>query len=189
MLSDLYRISYWLAIPKAEIFMLLVTSVLIISYMRLYLCTSPFLHATGQMSNPFLSAPVRCLYSFFYLWILFSSYRIKMEISKILMATIVAATLMSQTHSALLHSSSTPSTLPILVTHVIPQKTANATQRVWMSYLVRFVPRLSFSVKGHQVYPSLQKLTQHICSTGFCKTKTKQKTNKHKKKNNKKKTR
>ena len=105
-----------------------------------------------------------------------------MEISKILMATIVAATLMSQTHSALLHSSSTPSTLQTLVTYVIPQKTANATQRVRMSYLVRFIPRLSFSVKGHQVYPSLQKLTKHICSTGFCKTKTKQKTNKQKNK-------
>ena len=168
--------------------MFVVTSVLIISYMRLYLCTSPFLHATGQMSNPFLSAPVRCLYSFFYLWILFSSYRIKMEISKILMATIVAATLMSQTHSALLHSSSTPSTLQMLVTHLIPQKTANATQRVWMSYLVRFIPRLSFSVKGHQVYPSLQKLTKHICSTGFYKTKTKRKpTNKQKNKQKQKK--
>lgn len=105
-----------------------------------------------------------------------------MEISKILMATIVAATLMSQTHSALLHSSSTPSTLQTLVTYVIPQKTANATQRVRMSYLVRFIPGLSFSVKGHQVYPSLQKLTKHICSTGFCKTKTKQKTNKQKNK-------
>ena len=98
------------------------------------------------------------------------------------MATIVAATLMSQTHSALLHSSSTPSTLQMLVTYVIPPKTANATQRVRMSYLVRFIPRLSFSVKGHQVYPSLQKLTKHICSTGFCKTKTKQKTNKQKNK-------
>ena len=134
MLSDLYRISYWLAIPKAEIFMLLVTSVLIISYMRLYLCTSPFLHTTGQMSNPFLSAPVRCLYSVFYLWILFFSYRIKMEISKILIATIVAATLISQTHSA---------SLQMRVTDVIPKKTANAIQRVWMSYLVRF-PRWSY---------------------------------------------
>ena len=105
-----------------------------------------------------------------------------MEISKILMATIVAATLMSQTHSALLHSSSTPSTLQTLVTYVIPQKTGNATQRVRMSYLFRFIPGLSFSVKGHQVYPSLQKLTKHICSTGFCKTKTKQKTNKQKNK-------
>ena len=89
--------------------------------MRLYLCTSPFLHATGQMSNPFSSAPVRCLYSFFYLWILFSSDRMKMEISKILMATIVAATLISQTHSA---------SLQMRVTDVIPKKTANASQRV-----------------------------------------------------------
>ena len=53
----------------------------------------------------------------------------KMEISKILMATIVAATLISQTHSA---------SLQMRVTDVIPKKTANASQRVWMSYLVRF---------------------------------------------------
>ena len=83
--------------------------------------------------TPFLSAPVRCLYCLFYLWILFSSHRIRMEISKILMAAIVAATLISQTQSA---------SLKKRVTDVIPQKTANATQRVWMSYLVRF-PRWS----------------------------------------------
>ena len=96
-------------------------------------CNILYLHATGQMSNPFLSAPLRCFYSVFYLWILFSSYRLKMEISKILMATIVAATLMSQTHSA---------SLQVRVTDVIPQKTANAIQKVSMSYLVRF-PRWS----------------------------------------------
>ena len=56
-----------------------------------------------------------------------------MEISKILMATIVATTLMFQTHSA---------SLQVRVTDVIPQKTANAIQKVSMSYLVRF-PRWS----------------------------------------------
>ena len=50
------------------------------------------------------SALVRCLYFDFYFWILFSLYRIKMEISKILLATIVAATLISQTHSPSLHT-------------------------------------------------------------------------------------
>ena len=39
------------------------------------------------------SAPVRCLYFDFYLWILFCLCRIKMEIPKILTTTIVAATL------------------------------------------------------------------------------------------------
>lgn len=53
----------------------------------------------------------------------------KMEISKILVAVIVAATLIFQTHSA---------SLQMRVTHVIPQKTANATQRVSMNYFVRF---------------------------------------------------
>ena len=83
------------------------------------------------------SAPVRCLYFDFYLWILFSLYRIKMEIPKILTTTIVAATLISQTHSASLHSK--PRTLQMRVTDVIPQKTANAMQKVWMSYLGEFI--------------------------------------------------
>ena len=91
-------------------------------------------------SKPRESASVRCLYFDFYRWILFSLYTIKMEISKILIATIVAATLISQTDSASLHSK--PRTLQMRVTGEIPQKTANTMQRVWISYLVRF-PRWS----------------------------------------------
>ena len=54
-----------------------------------------------------------------------------MEISKVLIATIVVATLNSQTLSVPIRS--TPSTLQVLVTYVIPQKTINATQEVGMS--------------------------------------------------------
>ena len=54
-----------------------------------------------------------------------------MEISKVLIATIIVATLSSQTLSATL--SSTPSTLQALVTYVIPEKTTNATQEVGMN--------------------------------------------------------
>ena len=54
-----------------------------------------------------------------------------MEISKVLIATIIVATLTSQTLSAPLHS--TPSTLQVLVTYVIPEKTTNATQEVGMN--------------------------------------------------------
>ena len=54
-----------------------------------------------------------------------------MEISKVLIATIIVATLSSQTLSAPLRS--TPSTLQVLVTYNIPQKTTNATQEVGMS--------------------------------------------------------
>ena len=87
------------------------------------------------------SALVRCLYFDFYFWILFSLYRIKMEISKILLATIVAATLIDFTNS---QPSTTYKTKNITNAchRVIPQKTANVMQRVWMSYLVRF-PRWS----------------------------------------------
>ena len=54
-----------------------------------------------------------------------------MEISKVLIATIIVATLSSQTLSAPL--SSTPSTLQVLVTYGIPEKTTNATQEVGMN--------------------------------------------------------
>ena len=54
-----------------------------------------------------------------------------MEISKVLIATIIVATLSTQTLSAPLHS--TPGTLQVLVTYVIPEKTTNATQEVGIS--------------------------------------------------------
>jgi len=54
-----------------------------------------------------------------------------MEISKVLIATIIVATLSLQTFSAPL--SSTPSTLQVLVAYVIPEKTTNATQEVGMN--------------------------------------------------------
>ena len=59
-----------------------------------------------------------------------------MEISKVLIATIIVATLSSDTLSAPL--SSTPSTLQVLVTYVIPEKTTNATQEVGISVRLYF---------------------------------------------------
>ena len=74
-----------------------------------------------------------------------------MEISKVLIATIVVATLSSQTLSVPLHS--TPSTLQILVTYVIPQKTTNATQEVGVSKLFIVLRMKSFlSIKGPNVF-------------------------------------
>ena len=52
----------------------------------------------------------------------------KMELLKILITTIIATTLRSQSLGAPMYS--TPSTLQSLVTYLIPQKTANATQEV-----------------------------------------------------------
>ena len=60
-----------------------------------------------------------------------------MEISKVLIATIIVATLSSETLSAPL--SSTPSTLQVLVTYVIPEKTTNATQEVGISWVYVYI--------------------------------------------------
>ena len=60
-----------------------------------------------------------------------------MEISKVLIATIIVATLRSKTLSAPL--SSTPSTLQFLVTYVIPEKTTNATQEVGISEVCVYI--------------------------------------------------
>ena len=70
-----------------------------------------------------------------------------MEISKVLIATVIVATLSSQTLSAPL--SSTPSTLQVLVTYVIPEKTTNATQEVGISwvYVYIFTDEVILSVK------------------------------------------
>ena len=51
-----------------------------------------------------------------------------MEVSKVLIAAIIVATLSSEALSAPLQSS--PSTVEVLVTYVIPQRVINATQEV-----------------------------------------------------------
>ena len=58
-----------------------------------------------------------------------------MELLKILITTIIVSTLRSQSLGAPMYS--TPSTLQSLVTYLIPQKTANATQEVCSSVIAR----------------------------------------------------
>ena len=59
-----------------------------------------------------------------------------MELLKILITTIIASTLRSQSLGAPMYS--TPSTLQSLVTYLIPQKTTNATQEVWKSKMIKY---------------------------------------------------
>ena len=62
------------------------------------------------------------------LFIFFFIYRFKMELFKGIIAAIITMTLSSQTLCA--PPQSKPTTIQILVTYVIPSKTANATNEV-----------------------------------------------------------
>ena len=71
-----------------------------------------------------------CLYDCSYCSVLnfFFIYRLKMKLFKGIIAAIITVTLSSQTLCA--PPQSAPSTIQILVTYVIPSKTANATYEV-----------------------------------------------------------
>ena len=73
---------------------------------------------------------VFCLYDCSYCSVLnfFFIYRLKMKLFKGIIAAIITVTLSSQTLCA--PPQSAPSTIQILVTYVIPSKTANATYEV-----------------------------------------------------------
>ena len=70
-----------------------------------------------------------CFYDCSYCSVLFFFiYRLKMKLFKGIIAAIITVTLSSQTLCA--PPQSAPSTIQILVTYVIPSKTANATYEV-----------------------------------------------------------